>query len=1065
MHWLSSLLHVILFLTNLDPQSQCMQDTLVNKVLFMQKRQLIRLGKLCDLVLEDMWQLPVRLRLEVIHSEFKYNVNEPLFLIRAILRMIWRPLLPIYALVALLSIADILEVMISSYVLHCLDAPLDHLWFQGYCAAFCLLLLKMSGNQRTRVGDYAEMEISRATRALKLAIFRLPLIRKGQLISEESEDVGFQVQALMNALQYVLSTCTSAFALVAAFWPVFHRVGWLVTIPPAISTAIMLTSWALEWLAGSRYERESSRNGHASSSRADEIYRGIKSIKLFGWECMYLDPGLQEHDAEEKRQPWYANVISLIWIGVDILEMLANELAFYLIVQIHTQNSTPVSVALTNSDLFQLGWHISNARSALATFCSQLQDLRSMIDNNISIERYFKHQKSSTLPRLENSTLPLGPVITMSACTFTWYKKAPQPVLEGISLNALAGELVAVVGKTGSGKSSLLLAICGELEMIEGTGSVAGTIGYLEQSPWIMNDTLRANIIFGREYDGQYLDKVIHACALAEDIAQWPDGDLTVIGDRGVNISGGQRARLALARCLYSRADIYVLDDPLSAVDVHVKRHILDHVILDTGLLAGKLRIVATHSPHILPFARRVVSLDNHTATVTLQIPRIYGHAIPPTLSPCKSAASDDNFSSLTAVGFNDESTFKTTDSINADDSDIKQTNSKAQTCTLWDNLEYVLHICGLPVLAIVTLSGLVDPITRFIMDGLELNMVRGSSTSNSFNRETTLSHLRLIMFRDALVQLIAYAETSVRDFIASKYLKHNAERFITRGRIADIIADGRRMIRLFGVESHFTNLRIKDGDEEYRLVQPIEALEILSIAVSDAIKHVGEMAITCLMLLQSRYTRFKVSLGECIIYRRLLNSLVIETSQAVHLSSNVCSFADDIGAYRQFASIEPEAPYIVADSRPALDWPQYGRIEFRNFNMRYREDLPPVLKDINLIINPGEKIGTVGRTGAGKSTLVKVLFRPPHTGTSGTILINDLDIASIGVGDLRMLIREEFSDCTVLTIAHRLETVINSDRIVVMDKCRIAEFGPPQKLLKNGGHFAALVHASNFGI
>ncbi|KAJ1720859.1 hypothetical protein LPJ53_004557 [Coemansia erecta] len=106
-----------------------------------------------------------------------------------------------------------------------------------------------------------------------------------------------------------------------------------------------------------------------------------------------------------------------------------------------------------------------------------------------------------------------------------------------------------------------------------------------------MKDTMRANILFGREYDEDFYWKVIHACALADDLKSWPKGDMTTIGERGVNISGGQRARLALARTVYLRADIYILDDPLSAVDAHVKHHILEHVLLDTGLLANKLRV------------------------------------------------------------------------------------------------------------------------------------------------------------------------------------------------------------------------------------------------------------------------------------------------------------------------------------------------------------------------------------------------------------------------------------------------------------------------------------------
>ncbi|KAJ2762873.1 hypothetical protein H4S06_000409 [Coemansia sp. BCRC 34490] len=117
----------------------------------------------------------------------------------------------------------------------------------------------------------------------------------------------------------------------------------------------------------------------------------------------------------------------------------------------------------------------------------------------------------------------------------------------------------------------------------------------MEQKPWILNDTIRNNILFGRTYDKEHYNRVIEACALAEDIENWTYGDNTLIGENGINVSGGQRARLALARTVYSKADIYVLDDPLSSVDAHVKRHILENVIMDSGLLGGKIRIIAVN--------------------------------------------------------------------------------------------------------------------------------------------------------------------------------------------------------------------------------------------------------------------------------------------------------------------------------------------------------------------------------------------------------------------------------------------------------------------------------------
>ncbi|KAJ1718455.1 hypothetical protein LPJ61_006620, partial [Coemansia biformis] len=130
--------------------------------------------------------------------------------------------------------------------------------------------------------------------------------------------------------------------------------------------------------------------------------------------------------------------------------------------------------------------------------------------------------------------------------------------------------------------------------------------------------------------------------------------------------------------------------------------------------------------------------------------------------------------------------------------------------------------------------------------------------------------------------------------------------------------------------------------------------------------------------------------------------TLVRRTSGSARCTSKILDFSDNIDFYRKYISLEPEAPYVVDDSRPAPSWPQAGRIEFRDFTLRYREDLPPALEGINLTINPDEKIGIIGRTGAGKSTLAKSLFRLVHGTTSGTIMIDGQDIGAMGVGDLR---------------------------------------------------------------
>lgn len=184
--------------------------------------------------------------------------------------------------------------------------------------------------------------------------------------------------------------------------------------------------------------------------------------------------------------------------------------------------------------------------------------------------------------------------------SFSWNRHEDKTVLKDINFSAHKGDLSCIVGIVGAGKSSLLQSILGDLWKIKGEVEVHGMVAYVSQSPWIMNATVRENIVFGYRYDSNFYEQTVKACALLDDFAQLPDGDETVVGERGISLSGGQKARVALARAVYARADIYVMDDCLSAVDSHVGRHIIDNVLGPKGLLSSKTRILATNSIPVL---------------------------------------------------------------------------------------------------------------------------------------------------------------------------------------------------------------------------------------------------------------------------------------------------------------------------------------------------------------------------------------------------------------------------------------------------------------------------------
>lgn len=193
--------------------------------------------------------------------------------------------------------------------------------------------------------------------------------------------------------------------------------------------------------------------------------------------------------------------------------------------------------------------------------------------------------------------------------SFSWGDD--EVVLRDINIAIEKGQLAAVVGTVGSGKSSLISALLGEMDKLDGRVNTCGSVAYVSQQAWIQNCTLQDNILFGRPLNQEAYDRVIQACALKADLEMLPAGDQTEIGEKGINLSGGQKQRVSLARAVYNDADVYLLDDPLSAVDSHVSKHIFDEVVGPSGLLAKKTRVLVTHGITYLPQVDSILVLKD----------------------------------------------------------------------------------------------------------------------------------------------------------------------------------------------------------------------------------------------------------------------------------------------------------------------------------------------------------------------------------------------------------------------------------------------------------------------
>ncbi len=215
--------------------------------------------------------------------------------------------------------------------------------------------------------------------------------------------------------------------------------------------------------------------------------------------------------------------------------------------------------------------------------------------------------KESVSKRTQNSNAA-GNSIQFTNAKAVWKDDNQSNGIFDLSLEIRSG-LCAIVGQVGSGKSTLLNVILGELDLDTGTITINGTISYASQEPWIFGGTVRSNIVFVEDFDEQRYNKVVEVCALGRDLRLLPQGDATIVGERGSSLSGGQRARVNLARAIYKQSDIYLLDDPLSAVDTHVGKQIFEKCIKE--FLADKVCVLVTHQLQYLKDEQHVVLLND----------------------------------------------------------------------------------------------------------------------------------------------------------------------------------------------------------------------------------------------------------------------------------------------------------------------------------------------------------------------------------------------------------------------------------------------------------------------
>ncbi|THU99163.1 multidrug resistance-associated ABC transporter [Dendrothele bispora CBS 962.96] len=500
------------------------------------------------------------------------------------------------------------------------DAPGKPHPLEGFCIAFIMFVASTA--QTVILNQYFQhvFETGMRVRAgLIAALYEKALVLSNDELGRSTGDIvnymSVDATRLQDFCTFGLIALSGPFQITLAFISLYNLLGW----PAFVGVAIMIISIPLNTYIArilKRMQQQQMKNRDKRTRLMSELLANIKSIKLYGWEFAFARKILQVRNEQElvmlRKIGVVTSMNSMLWGGIPLLVAFSS----FAVAAVTSDKPLTSDVIFPAISLFML------LQFPLAMFS---QVTSNIIEAIVSLQRLSEFLGAAELQTdarkviTKSAIQPGEELLTIKHADFSWSSKAVEPTLEDFSLQVKKGELVGVFGKVGAGKTSMLAAIIGDMTRREGELVVKGSIAYAPQNPWIMSASVRDNILFNHEYDETFYNLVIEACALLPDLALLANGDLTEVGEKGITLSGGQRARIALARAVYARADLTLLDDVLAAVDSHVARHIFTRVIGPQGLLATKARILVTNSIAFvkyfdqLVYIRRGIILENGT--------------------------------------------------------------------------------------------------------------------------------------------------------------------------------------------------------------------------------------------------------------------------------------------------------------------------------------------------------------------------------------------------------------------------------------------------------------------
>ncbi|KAG0502407.1 hypothetical protein HPP92_002479 [Vanilla planifolia] len=840
-----------------------------------------------------------------------------------------------------------------------------------------------------------------------------------------------------------------------------------------------------------------------------EALVNMKVLKLYAWENKFKKVIEGLRDVECK------------WLKAFQLRRAYNSFLFW---------SSPVLVsAATFSACYflEIPLNATNVFTFVATLrmvqdpVRQIPDVIGVvIQAKVAFNRIISFLDAPELQRTRRCCMdPKKPIVIKSA-SFSWDEHALKPILRNINLEISAGEKVAICGEVGSGKSTLLEAVLGEIPKMDGTLHVFGKIAYVSQNAWIQTGTVRDNVLFGSIMDEHKYQETLKRCSLVKDIEMFPFGDLTEIGERGVNLSGGQKQRIQLARALYQDADIYLLDDPFSAVDAHTATSLFNEYIM--GALFSKTVLLVTHQVDFLPVFNCILLMSDGQILSAAPFHELL--------------SSNKEFRDLEInnVGRDKQPITEIASEV---DQLIKKEERETGNTGLKPYLLYLSQNKGFLYASISALSHAI--------------FIAGQVSQNSWMaakiQDPEVSLMKLIGVYLAIgfgtiffllsrcISLVVSSDLSIVDLDVPFALMFSFSATLNSYSNLAVLSAVTWQVLFVAVPLLYLTLRL----QRYYLASAKELMRINGTTKSLVANHLAEsisgaMTIRAFeeeerficksfVLIDKNASPFfhNFAASEWLIQR-------LETmSAAILFSSALVMAMVPAGTF---------SPEVIENNRTPPSWPSIGRVELVNLQIKYRPDSPLVLRGISCIFEGGHKIGIVGRTGSGKTTLIGALFRLVEP-EGGKIVIDGIDITKIGLHDLRSCLgiipqeptlfhgsvrynldplgaytdqqiwevldkcqlREavqekgdrldslvvedgsnwsmgqrqlfclgrallkkpctEFADCTVITVAHRIPTVMDCTMVLSISDGKLIEYDEPLKLMnREGSLFRELV-------